>query len=241
MSVGRHDGRTFDVSLTRKDPRSRGYSVRSLVAEAPTRAVWWTGGVVTDQGQEGQCVGHAVTGEFLASPVRGKLPRVNPTDAANSLATSVFLRARQLDPWPGENYEGTAVNAGMKVGRERGWWDSYHWAFGIDDVKRALLLGPVVIGVEWRSEMYGTDADGMVKVEGDVVGGHALLVTGWTPAYGRRGEVFRWRNSWGPGYGRASSPGNGYVRAADFRRLLDADGEAAVPTGRHLGKLAVAA
>lgn len=233
FGVVHRDGRTFDWN-PKHDGRSRDYAVRSLVGEAPTRAVWWIGGAVTDQGREGACVGHAVTQEFLSSPVRGKLPKgANPSQAASELAFAIYKRAQQIDPWPGENYSGTAVNSGMQVGRERGWWDSYHWAFGAEDVKRALLLGPVVIGIPWLNGMYYTRGKyAEIVPDGPVVGGHALLVTGWSPRYANLGETFRLRNSWGPGYGKA---GNGYLRAANLATLLDQDGEAAVATGRKMG------
>jgi hypothetical protein len=231
--VTHHNGRTFDWN-PRHDERSRGYAVRSLVSDLPTKAIWWVGGAVSDQGSEGACVGHACTGEYLASPARGRLPKgVDPGLAASQLAFEVYKAAQRIDPWPGENYSGTAVNAGMKVGRERGWWDSYHWAFGLDDVKRALLLGPVVIGVPWLDGMYSTQGRyAEIVPSGPVVGGHAILITGWSPKYGNLGETFRLRNSWGPGYGKG---GNGYLRAANLAALLADEGEAAVPTGRRLG------
>lgn len=230
--VARHDGRTFDWN-PRHDPQSRGYAVRQLITAAPTKAVWWSGGPVINQGAEGACVGFSVVGEFTASPVRGRLPSVGRVAAAERLALEVYRRAKLIDPYPGEDYDGTAVNAGMKVGRERGWWDSYHWAFGVEDVKRALLLGPVVLGIPWLEGMYETRGKaGEIIVDGPVVGGHAILVTGWTPSYAGLGETYRLRNSWGPEYGRG---GNGYIRAAALAGLLEQDGEAAVPTGRRLG------
>lgn len=227
--VVRREGRTFDWNPNH-DPKSRAYGVRKLVTAAPTKPVWWTGGLALDQGEEGTCAGHAVVAEYLASPVRG---RVRNADAGHQLAVEVFDRAAAIDEFPGaERGNGTSINAVMKVGRERGWWQSYHWAFGIEDVKLALLLGPVVIGIPWYESMYETLPDGTVAIGGELVGGHALLITGWSPKFGRLGETFRWRNSWGPGYGRN---GNGYIHARDLARLLDEDGEAAVPTQRQLG------
>lgn len=232
LGVTHHEGRTFDWNPNH-DPESRNYGVRRLVEAAPTKAVWWSGGPVTDQGAEGACVGHAAVGEFLASPVRGKLPTVNRVEAANALALAVYQRAKLLDPWPGVDYDGTAVNAGMKVGRERGWWGGYSWAFSIEDVKRALLLGPVILGVPWYEGSYETRGRySELVTDGELVGGHTILCTGWTPSYGNLGETFRLRNSWGATFGRN---GNCYVRARTLAGLLEQDGEAAVPTARALG------
>lgn len=227
--IRQHAGRTFDLSLFRKDPQSLGYGVRRLVEAAPTQPLWWTGGLTLDQGEEGSCAGHAVTAEFLASPVRG---RVANAAKGHELAVAVYNRARRIDGIPDSAGEGTSVNAVMKVGRERGWWDSYHWAFGVEDVKRALLLGPVVIGVNWYEALYETRGKyAEMVVDGQLVGGHALLVTGWSPSYGSLGETFRIRNSWGLSYGKN---GTGYLRRSSFERLLAEQGEAAVPTDRHL-------
>jgi hypothetical protein len=229
MSVVQHAGRTFDVALDRKDPRSRAFAVRTLVPAEPTKPIWWAGGFVLDQGPEGSCAGHAVTAEFLASPVRGK---VASPEKGHELAVAVYDRAKVLDEFPGTDYDGTSINAVMKVGRERGWWDSYHWAFGLADVRRALLLGPVVIGVNAYESMYDTvGRDAELVVKGEQIGGHALLVTGWSPRFGSLGETFRIRNSWGAAWGKG---GNCYARAGTLERLLGEQGEAAVPTGRHL-------
>lgn len=232
LGVTHHEGRTFDWNPNH-DPESRNYGVRRLVEAAPTKPVWWTGGPVTDQGAEGACAGHAAVGEFLASPVRGKLPVANRTELANTLALAVYNRAKLLDPWPGVDYDGTSTNAVMKVGRERGWWGGYSWAFSIEDVRRALLLGPVVLGIPWYEGMYETRGRaGEIVPGGQLVGGHAILATGWTPDYAGWGPTFRLRNSWSTSYGRN---GNGYIREAKLAELLAQDGEAVAATQRAYG------
>src|SRR4051794_26076628 len=107
-AITRHNGRTFDVSLQRKDERSRAFGVRRLVEAEPTKPVWWSGGYVLDQGQEGSCAGHAITAEYLASPVRGK---VRDAQAGHELAVAAYLRARQIDGIPDSAGEGTSINA----------------------------------------------------------------------------------------------------------------------------------
>jgi len=186
-------------------------------------SVWWTGGIVLDQGAEGACVGFGTTGEYGASPVRGKI--------SNSLASSVYDRAKEVDEFEGVDYEGTSVRAGMLVGREKGWWTGFKWAFNTDELKTALHTGPVVLGLEWREQMYEAPK-GIVSIDGPVVGGHCILLTGYTPNYNGRGPTFRWRNSWGPSYGLN---GNGYIAVNDLDEVLfKTGGEAAVPVGRKL-------
>lgn len=217
-----HD-RTLDYA-SHLDDRNRAHRLTTPPANLLEQSRFWTPSrQVLDQGREGACVGHGVTHEYGASPVRG--------DVSNELAHAVYKRAQQLDPWPGEQYDGTSVRAGMLAGRERGWWLGFSWAFNMVELRAALELGPVVVGVEWLSDMY-TAPGGIVTVGGQVVGGHCLLLTGYTPRHrGLDGPAYRWRNSWSATYGRN---GSAYIAAADLNRILfQAGGEAAVPVDRR--------
>ena len=82
--------------------------------------------------------------------------------------------------------------------------------------------------------MYSTKPGGVVKVSGNVVGGHAILITGYVPKM-RIGnttqEVFRWRNSWGRDYG---VNGSGWIKYKDLEKLLSENGEACVPMQRRV-------
>lgn len=221
------DGRVLDY-VPRLDERNNLHLVRHVMTAANAnwgRSAWWTGGRVLDQGAEGACVGFAVAGEYGASPVRGFI--------GNDLARFIYGRAKEIDEWEGVDYEGTSVRAGMLVGRERGWWDGFRWAKNMDELLVGLQnWGPVVVGVEWKEGMYETRKDGIVRAEGEVVGGHAILITGYSPRYGSHGKRFRWRNSWGPSYG---VNGNGYISPADLEKILfGAGGEAAVIEKRSL-------
>lgn len=237
--VGTRRGRTFDY-VPRLVEANLNYLVRDAEEVAYLTAGplwnqprWWTGGLVLDQGREGACVGFGCTGEALASPVRVRFPDpVAPVAHANAVASGVYHRAQEIDEYEGIDYEGTSVRAGMLVMRERLWIREFRWGKDMDDLRLALELGPVVIGVTWRDGMYETDEHGDVTVSGPVVGGHCLLITGYSPNFGGRGQRFRWRNSWSSTYGLR---GNGYIRPTALDDVLFADGnEAAVPIGRQL-------
>lgn len=217
--------RTFDY-VPRLDPRNLPYRLHAAPADLLATSRYWTPGRrVLDQGREGACVGHGVAHEAAASPMR-----VRGID--ETVAHAVYKRAQQLDPWEGESYEGTSVHAGMLAGRERGWWQGFNWAMSMAELRSALELGPVVIGVEWWSGMYKAEG-GHVEPYGRVVGGHCILVTGYGPnrqldAY--RGPAYRLRNSWGADWG---INGSAYIAADNLDRILfRAGGEAAVPVGR---------
>jgi hypothetical protein len=210
------------------DPRSRGYAATELV-EAPTvHDVRWRAGKVLDQGAEGSCTGHACVGLIGAEPHPAPTKRVTHAEAVRW-----YKRAQRLDEWPGQDYTGTSVNAAMKVGRSFGWWDSWRWAFGLDEMRQAIQLGPLVIGVPWRSGMYDTEPDGLVSTSGSEVGGHCLAVTAWATDYAGHGPGFWWRNSWGPSYGIR---GDAYVPEQMMSDLIAGVGEVAVPVGRKIGR-----
>jgi hypothetical protein len=210
------------------DPRSREFPAVELV-EAPTvDDVRWRNGRVLDQGAEGSCVGHGCVGCIGAEPVPAPRARVSHAEAVRW-----YERAQRLDEWPGDDYSGTSVNAGMKVGRAFGWWDGWRWAFGVDDMRQAIQLGPLVVGVPWRSGMYATGPDGLVTTEGSEVGGHCLLVIGWSRAFSTYGPGFWWLNSWGLDYGIR---GAGFVPEETMAGLVEDVGEVAVPVGRKIGK-----
>lgn len=209
------------------DPASLAYAATELVEGPPAHDVRWRPGAVLDQGREGSCTGHACTGAVLAEPLRAELE-----GPAAAFAVQWYNLAKRRDEWPGSAYVGTSVNAAMKVGREFGWWDSYRWAFGVDDMREAIQLGPLVLGIPWHAGMYDAP-DGIVRLSGQQVGGHCLLVVGWATDHAGMGPGFWWLNSWGPGYGVG---GAAFVPEATMRSLIAGVGECAVPVGLKVGR-----
>jgi hypothetical protein len=205
------------------DDKSRSFNVRAVVPVTEPRSYTWACTPNLDQGSEGACVGFSWTHERAARPK----PDLDVTDAE---ALAIYQMARRLDQWPGEDYDGTSVIAGAKAAQTAGWLTEYRWAFNVHDALVAISRkGPAVIGVNWYSGMWDADRDGFLHVEGNVVGGHAILVRGV--------DVVRERvllhNSWGRGWGgTAKGPGTAWLSFADFERLLREDGECCIPTAR---------
>lgn len=149
---------------------------------------------------------------------------------------SVFITGNSY-PGAVPQYEGTAVIAGAKVMQRLGFYDSYRWAFTIDDVLRAIgHEGPVVFGVHWREGMFDPRPSGLLDCTGSVAGGHAILGRGITLQSRLKGEstklgpVVRFHNSWGKDWGR---DGSAFIRVADLEVLLKDQGECCCPVGRH--------
>lgn len=210
--------------LVGHEPENRAYGIRLEVEAIPTRPVWWSHGAWLDQGDTGHCVGFASAGEAADSPVR-----VRGVTADYAHAWYYEIKDKRYDRWGRE--DGSSVNAGMRVGRDRGLWTGWRWCFGIDDVKRGIRVGPVVLGIPWRSGMFRADTRGIIQPTGSDEGGHAIRATGYTANLLGLGPHFRLMNSWGRSWGRN---GYCYISADHLGELLADDGEAAVPLNRSL-------
>jgi hypothetical protein len=213
------------------DERSRQFPVRSLFEGkflAPRKRVWRPTLEPLDQGSEGACVGFAWAGELGATPIQHTVD--------DDYARVLYAQARTQDRAMGNYWpEGASVLAGAKAAQARGLISRYHWAFGILDVRDTIIRkGPVVLGVNWYESMYYPEpmpSTGMplVRVEGSVIGGHAILCNGYIPNHREYGDVYVLRNSWGPGWG---VNGSAVIRSADLIRLLAENGEACIPTDK---------
>lgn len=187
----------------------------------PPRSYTWSCPVNLDQGAEGACTGFAVAHEAAARPVR--VPGIT-----NERARGLYWRARILDEWPGEGYEGSSVLAAIKAGQELGWYGEYRWAFGFDDLVLALSYkGPAVLGINWYEGMFNPGADGVIKPTGRISGGHAILANGISV----KRRLIRLHNSWGPSWGLG---GGCLISWDDLSLLLAQDGEACIPVKRSL-------
>jgi hypothetical protein len=66
---------------------------------------WWA---FYDQGNEGACVGFAISRMMTL------------LNRKRYAADELYSRAKQIDEWPGEDYDGTSVRAGCDVARTEG-------------------------------------------------------------------------------------------------------------------------
>lgn len=202
------------------DPRSGDFPVTAIlprkVYETP-RTKTWNCGPVLDQLNEGSCVGHGWAHELAAEPYAIK-------GMTHKSAVTIYKAAQNVDEWPGNTYSGTSVLAGAKAVMKLfpGSVESYRWANTINDVIAAIgWHGPVVVGCNWYSGMYQTDAKGYIHVSGSQVGGHCLLMRG----VDIEKNHFILRNSWGPSWGKA---GDCFISFQDFSRLLSENADCCV-------------
>jgi hypothetical protein len=248
LDVTEHAGRTFDVQ--RSEPAAaEKYPVRPLLSAVQAFAAEpfvpypkaWRRGAILDQGQEGACVGHGVTGELLATPDRVNFAKaVHDPDVptkSQDMAFWLYRQAQREDEWEGEAYSGTSVNAGMRVAQRLGYVQGWRWATSREDFRDSLIqLGPVVLAIPWFSGMYSAPG-GLLRVSGTQVGWHCILANAWHPALSVNGspktEKFRLVNSWGTSWG---AYGSAWIDADElYGRLIEPNnGEMVVPLGRSL-------
>jgi hypothetical protein len=195
------------------DNRDRPLSatIERVVTQKESGSRFWFNPLRLDQMAEGACVGFGWTQCVNSSPKSHEFP--------NEVAREVYYAARRdYDEWPGEGYEGTSVRAGAKAATARGWIQSYAFAASIDEVALWVLnRGPVVIGIDWHESDYRPSRRNgyFLTGEGEVVGGHCLLVDG--VRWGLSEPYFRLLNSWGASWGYN---GRAKISVENLRRLL---------------------
>ncbi len=224
------------------DEKSRNYTIRQLLDErrqALTAPRVRRTGPTLDQGREGACVGFGCAHFMNAFPQPLRPHLDGPT------AHGIYKEAQRIDPWPGENYEGTSVLAGVKILRQRGHINTYRWVGAgsqrlDDDVIETLKnVGPIIFGIPWYFSMFEPKPNGLVEIDpaSGVAGGHCLIGVNFLPKLKLDGEdkpfrAIRLQNSWGADYGVKyfGRGGHVYMRFDAFlEHLLANDGEGCVP------------
>ena len=174
--------------------------------------------VFLDQGVEGACTGFGCAHVLALSPG----PRDHIT---NDFARAIYHKARTLDEWPGESYEGSSVNGAMKAAREMGLITEWRWAYNETEIQHGLSWHVAAeIGVWWYDGMWEPDAQGVLRVKGRKSGGHALALSGYKTT--KSGVFYRLENSWGKSWGDS---GGCWISDEDLMGLIDDDGECSFP------------
>jgi hypothetical protein len=228
VSTYRERGPRNDNRLGRHvnhDSRSRLYAWRvdravPLVTTQHVRHV-----PVLDQGDLGSCTGCAAIGCMGTGRFYATVNDADPFHMLNELdAVAVYSRATQIDPWPGVYPPEDTGSDGLSVAKvlvDAAMIPGYLHAFGLEGALQALMSRPLITGINWYTGMFSPDDDGLVKITGQVEGGHEICLDGYDA---ERGWVW-FTNSWGPLWGK---DGKGALRVEDYGRLLDEGGDTTI-------------
>ncbi len=172
---------------------------------------------IFDQGQIGSCTGNAGVGAVSTSPFSYR--------GTEKKAIEVYSKATTIDSVPGSYPPSDTGSDGlsvMRVLRAMRLIAGYTHAFSIEATLRALVLGPGIIGMAWRSGCDTPDSTGRVRYTGAIRGGHEVCADRIDV---RKGLVWI-ANSWGAGWGRG---GWFAMTFDDLARALSDHGDACFP------------
>jgi hypothetical protein len=234
MPQTRDGGEVKDVRLGRLiqfDERSKAFPIRSLLTaeqQRKPRSYTWRLDTHLDQGEHGSCVGFGWAHELLARPMVAR--GIDYTYAFER----IYWEAQKIDDYPGGEYPGadpqeggSSVLAGAKIVQAAGHMKEYRWAFSLDELILALsYAGPVVLGINWLDGMFQPDENSVIHATGDIAGGHCILASG----VNLKSKLIRLEQSWGVSWG---IDGHCYISFDDMDTLLNEQGEACIPVGRH--------
>lgn len=145
----------------------------------------------------------------------------------------LYYNCKKIDPWPGQsgtNYrsafkvlskigvpteEGWPYNS-VEIGKPESWatmiakWylcGSYWRISGLENIKKALVEGPIVIGMSLFEETFGNLVDGVIpypEKPDEIWGSHAVCAVGFSDDT----QLLKYKNSWSFFWGQA---GYGYI------------------------------
>ena len=121
-----------------------------------------------------------------------------PRNEKNAIHLCELETKREGKPYPPNDPGGSGLEV-CKAAKELGWISSYKHAFGIEHALLALVLRPVITGINWYTSFDTPAADGLVAIApgATVRGGHEVVAD---QIDAPKQLVWFW-NSWGTIFG----------------------------------------
>lgn len=203
--------------LVRHDERSRAYP--AMRSSAIVTTVHQRRAPILDQGDVGSCTGNALAGLLGTEP----FATARDVDVDEALALDIYSRATHLDRVRGvypPTDTGSSGLAVAKAAKQMGLVSAYRHAFGLAHALGALVVAPVIIGIDWFSSFDDPGPHGLLTITygATVRGGHEVVLDRVDTVAGTVGGA----NSWGPGWG---DHGRFTMTWATLGALLQRDGD----------------
>lgn len=191
--------------------RLANYPLSQIHSERTFRS-WLVPGAPSDQGGWPHCVAHAGNHLLVSHP--------NPLIQLSVL--DLYNWCQKNDVWPGEDYEGTSVDAVLQAFRKLNFIKEYRWTKDVNILMSHVLeSGPVILGTDWWEHM-ANPANNVMTIGGDNFGGHAWII----PSTNKKTRMATCLNS----HGNWERSGRAYISWDTIQTLLDRNGEAALVT-----------
>lgn len=176
-------------------------------------------GLPLDQGNVGSCTANALCGALNSQPDYKGVA----LDENDALTLYKRETADEGQPYPQFDPGGTG-RAVCKAAKELGILSGWQNALGLQAALQALVLRPVIIGINWYTSFDSPDANGHVAIApgATVRGGHEVVLDEIDAEHYLVGA---W-NSWGTAYGAG---GRFYMSWHCLWRLLNEGGDCTVP------------
>jgi hypothetical protein len=187
---------------------------------------------VLDQGDLGSCTGNAALGAvgtamlFEALADNPGCPSETDAAADEEQAVSLYSAATKLDDVRGTYPPDDTGSSGLavaKAAQKVGLISGYKHATSLEAALTALAAQPVITGVNWYEGMDSPDSSGLVRVTGQVRGGHEFVLD----QLDVENRLVWFTNSWSKSWGH---DGTAALSWDDLGRLLDEDGDVTVFT-----------
>jgi hypothetical protein len=211
---GRHLGRHIQ-----HDPQSLQF--RAEQAPAVVSVTHAAKGLPLNQGQIGSCTANALCGALNSAPGSKGGKELAEPDAVKLYGLETEMEGK---PYPPNDPGGSGLMV-CKAAAKEGLITSYTHAFGIQHALQALVIRPVITGINWYTSFDNPDpTSGVVSItQGATVrGGHEVVADGIDAP---NQLVWFW-NSWGKQFGK----GGRFCMSFDtWDQLLQQQGDVTVP------------
>ena len=209
------------------DPRSRDYEAE--LADAVKDVLHSGHGLPLDQGEIGACTAFATCAALNSDPnaaaLKGSVKGHTFTDSDGDKLYGKET-ADEGQPWPPNDPGGSGLYV-CKAARQLGWITSYKHTFSMSAALKALVLRPVIWGVNWYDSFDNPDPEtGVCSIgaNAQVRGGHEICAVEIKASEQLVGFWQSW-GSWG-----LNGTGRFYIGFGDCERLLSEQGDVTVPT-----------